>query len=107
MFQIGGAIECALDNKIYGANTISLFQDGSAFYIFLALGYFLFDVFINPMIFILLVILEITYYFVQASVASSGLLIWWIPIVNLIPLSSATLWWLPVVPYYILLGVYV
>lgn len=63
MYEIGGAVECAIDNNIYGPNTTSLFADGSAFYVFIALSYFFFDVFINPIIFISLYVLEAVYFY--------------------------------------------
>lgn len=107
MFEIGGAVECAIDNDIYGPNTVSLFQDGSAFYVFIALFYFVFDLFINPIFFIGAYVFEFLYFLAMGALSASGLLIWWVPFLNLIPLSSLTLWWLPILPYYMFIGVYV
>ena len=106
MFEIGGAVECAIDNNINGPNTISLFQDGSALYVFIALAYFAFDVFINPLIFVGIYIFELVYLFASWSLASSGLYVWWVPFINLLPLSASTLWWLPIVPYYWSIQIY-
>ena len=107
MFEIGGAVSCAIDNDIYGPNTVSLFQDGSAFYIAISIFYFLFDLFVSPIIFVGFYALEVIYFFAAGAIASSGLLIWWVPFLNLIPLSSLTLWWLPIIPYYMFVEAYI
>jgi hypothetical protein len=99
MFEIGGTVECAIDNNIYGPNTVSNFKDGSAFYIWIAIASFIFDLFINPVIFIGAYVLEVIYFLAMAAISASGILVWWVPFLNLIPLSTFTLWWIPVLLY--------
>ena len=106
MFEIGGAVICTIDNDIYGPNTVGLFENGSAFYVFIALAYYVFDVYINPVIYFSFIIFELIYLIASLSFSSSGLYVWWIPFLNLVPLSSATLWWLPIIPYYISIQIY-
>jgi len=67
----------------------------------------MFDLFINPLIFIGIYLFEVIYFLGMGAVSASGILVWWVPFLNLIPLSSLTLWWLPILPYYTLISVYV
>ena len=43
----------------------------------------------------------------MGALSASGILVWWVPFVNLLPLGSLTLWWLPILPYYMFISVYV
>ena len=101
MFDIGGEILCSVDNNSYGQSTVSQFDNGSAYYINISVFYFLFDVFFNPLIYISFFLFELAYVLSSMSIISSGLYVWWIPFLNLIPVASATLWWVPIIPYYI------
>ena len=50
---------------------------------------------------------EVIYFLAAGALSASGILIWWVPFLNLLPLGSLTLWWLPILPYYMFISVYV
>ena len=50
MIHLGMAVDCAITNEIFGEETVERFKDFSIYYIFWALAYFDFTLFIDPMI---------------------------------------------------------